>query len=99
MLLRNPKARGWVILGSIVYLLSPIDLAPDLLPLLGQIDDIALVALLFSELSKQIFEGWRGGAFADPSVSSTGPTDADRDYTQTVDVPATSGDRPADSAS
>ena len=45
--LRNPKYRWWIILGTLAYLISPIDIAPDFLPVIGQIDDPArtLVAL------------------------------------------------------
>ena len=50
--IRHPKYRWWVMLGTIVYLISPIDIAPDLLPILGQIDDVVLAGLLFTELSQ-----------------------------------------------
>ena len=30
--LRNPKYRWWIILGTLAYLVSPIDIAPDFLP-------------------------------------------------------------------
>lgn len=46
-LLRNPKYRWWVILGTILYIVSPIDIAPDFLPVVGQIDDF----LVFVNLS------------------------------------------------
>jgi uncharacterized membrane protein YkvA (DUF1232 family) len=58
-ILRNPRYRSWVIFGSLIYLLSPLDIAPDIVPLLGQIDDVALMALLFSELSKMLVESVR----------------------------------------
>lgn len=50
--IRNPKYRWWVMLGTIVYLISPIDIAPDFIPVIGQIDDIVLAGLLFTELSQ-----------------------------------------------
>jgi uncharacterized membrane protein YkvA (DUF1232 family) len=49
-LIRNPRYRAWVILGSLVYLLSPIDVSPDLIPLVGQIDDVVIMTLLLSEV-------------------------------------------------
>jgi uncharacterized membrane protein YkvA (DUF1232 family) len=56
-LLRDPRVR-WptklVPLFALVYLISPIDLAPDLLPVAGQLDDlaVAIAALeLFIKLS------------------------------------------------
>ena len=50
--IRHPKYRWWVMLGTIVYLISPIDIAPDFLPIIGQIDDVMLAGLLFTELSQ-----------------------------------------------
>lgn len=32
--IRNPKYRWWVILGTIVYIISPIDIAPDFIPII-----------------------------------------------------------------
>ncbi|MEC4986338.1 MAG: YkvA family protein [Oscillatoria sp. PMC 1068.18] len=54
--LRNPKYRWWIILGTLAYLISPIDLAPDFIPIAGQLDDIALLTLLVTELSQIVIE-------------------------------------------
>jgi uncharacterized membrane protein YkvA (DUF1232 family) len=53
-LVANPKYRWWVIGGTLVYLLSPIDLAPDFLPLIGQIDDAVVITVLASELMQTL---------------------------------------------
>ncbi|RCJ40213.1 hypothetical protein A6770_10735 [Nostoc minutum NIES-26] len=58
-LLRNPKYRWWVILGTLVYLVSPFDIAPDFIPVVGQIDDVFLLTLLVSEVSGLVIEGWK----------------------------------------
>ncbi len=50
--LSNPKYRWWIILGTVAYLFSPIDISPDFLPIVGQIDDVAIVTLLVAELSQ-----------------------------------------------
>jgi uncharacterized membrane protein YkvA (DUF1232 family) len=50
--LRNPKYRWWIILGSLVYLFSPFDLAPDFIPVLGLLDDTVILTLLVSEISQ-----------------------------------------------
>jgi uncharacterized membrane protein YkvA (DUF1232 family) len=42
-LLQNPKYRWWVVGASVVYLVSPIDLVPDLFPPLTYIDDTLLL--------------------------------------------------------
>lgn len=55
-IIRNPKYRGWVILGTFVYLLSPLDASPDLIPLFGQIDDVVLLTILFSEVYQMLIE-------------------------------------------
>ena len=46
--LRHPAAPGWLKLGTAaiaLYLLSPVDLLPDWLPLVGVVDDLVLVPL------------------------------------------------------
>ncbi len=52
--IRHPKYRWWVMLGTIIYLISPIDIAPDFIPILGQLDDVMLAGLLFTELSQMM---------------------------------------------
>lgn len=51
-LIRHPKYRWWVIAATLVYLVSPIDIAPDFLPFIGQIDDAVVITLLLSELAQ-----------------------------------------------
>ena len=44
--LRHPDAPGWLKLGTlglVVYLVSPVDFIPDVVPLLGVVDDIVLI--------------------------------------------------------
>ena len=51
-LLQNPKYRWWVVVASIAYLVSPIDLIPDFLPFAGLVDDTLIISLLVSEVSQ-----------------------------------------------
>lgn len=47
--LRHPLAPWWLkagTLGLVVYLVSPVDLLPDVIPVLGLADDVALIALV-----------------------------------------------------
>lgn len=47
-LLRHPRTPWWskaIVLLTLAYVLSPIDLVPDTLPLVGQLDDLALLML------------------------------------------------------
>ena len=50
--LRNTKYRWLIVLGSLLYLVSPIDIAPDFIPIIGWIDDGIIATLLIAELSQ-----------------------------------------------
>ena len=52
--IRNPKYRWWLILGSVAYLFSPIDIAPDFIPVVGMLDDAVILTLLVSEISQML---------------------------------------------
>lgn len=54
--IRESKYRWLIILGTLVYLLSPIDLLPDIIPIVGQIDDVVILTLLVSEVSQVLVE-------------------------------------------
>lgn len=54
--LRNPKYRWWMILGTLLYVFSPIDIAPDFIPIIGQIDDVVVLTLLVSEISQLLID-------------------------------------------
>lgn len=46
--LRHPDAPVWLKLGSaglVLYLISPVDLLPDVVPVLGMVDDLVLIPL------------------------------------------------------
>jgi len=58
-LLRNPKYRWWVILGTLLYFVSPIDVVPDFFPVVGELDDVFLMSLLVSEVSQMVLEGFK----------------------------------------
>jgi uncharacterized membrane protein YkvA (DUF1232 family) len=49
-LVSNPKYRWWVIAGTLMYLVSPIDIIPDFIPFIGEIDDAVVVTLLATEV-------------------------------------------------
>lgn len=55
--LRHPKAPRWLKVGSALialYVLSPIDLIPDVVPFLGVMDDLVLVPLAIRWLLKRL---------------------------------------------
>jgi uncharacterized membrane protein YkvA (DUF1232 family) len=43
---RTPKAAKWLPRFAFVYLLSPLDLIPDAIPVLGMIDDLVVIPAL-----------------------------------------------------
>ncbi|MCP9753551.1 DUF1232 domain-containing protein [Lacihabitans sp. CCS-44] len=49
-----------IIITAFVYFLSPVDLIPDFIPMLGFADDIALVTFVFNSVAEEIekFETW-----------------------------------------
>ncbi|MDS3860128.1 YkvA family protein [Thermosynechococcaceae cyanobacterium BACA0444] len=54
--LRHPKYRWLVIGASLLYLFSPLDISPDLIPIVGQVDDVAVIMLLASEVTQMLVE-------------------------------------------
>jgi uncharacterized membrane protein YkvA (DUF1232 family) len=83
--LRNPKYRWWIVLGTLAYLINPIDLSPDFLPILGEIDDIALVTLLVAEVSQIVIEKVK-----QRQMGTDAPPNADTSATNTVEVKSVS---------
>lgn len=54
--IRNPKFR-WIFIGaSLIYLISPLDISPDVFPVLGWLDDGVLITLLATEVSQLLIE-------------------------------------------
>jgi uncharacterized membrane protein YkvA (DUF1232 family) len=79
--IRHPKYRWWVMIGTLVYLISPLDIAPDFLPIVGELDDLMLVSLLVKELSDIVIEKFKSRQEQkDVTSTTTNP--------ETVDVPA-----------
>ena len=62
---RVPAAEKAMLIGTVVYVVSPLDLLPDFLPFLGQIDDLYLVAIVLLRMLSRtdpdvIDEHWDG---------------------------------------
>ena len=54
---RHPAAPAWLKVGAglvVLYLVSPIDLIPDAIPVLGVLDDIVLVPLAMRFLLQRL---------------------------------------------
>jgi uncharacterized membrane protein YkvA (DUF1232 family) len=63
---RVPTAEKALFVGAIVYVISPLDLIPDVFPFIGQVDDIYMVALSLLRLinrtdDRVVREHWSGG--------------------------------------
>jgi uncharacterized membrane protein YkvA (DUF1232 family) len=91
-LLRNPKYRWWVILGTLLYFVSPFDFLPDFFPIVGEIDDVFLLTLLVSEVSGLMIEGFKERkGNVDAKATKTASTVENSTSTgNTVDVDAVS---------
>jgi uncharacterized membrane protein YkvA (DUF1232 family) len=98
-MLRNPAAPALsklVALLAVVYIISPVDLIPDVIPILGWIDDgvitLLLFQLAFKLLPKEMYESLKaqfekkGGTVNDAAFKTTGPVKTKAD--DVVDVKA-----------
>jgi uncharacterized membrane protein YkvA (DUF1232 family) len=53
---QNSKYRWLLILGSVLYLFSPLNMLTDALPILGWIDDGMILTFLVAEVSQVLLE-------------------------------------------
>ena len=89
--IRNPKYRWWIILGSLLYLFSPIDIAPDFIPVIGWIDDTVILTLLIGEVSQMLTARLKSDAKSSDSAETyNATTNASTTGASTVDVDAVS---------
>jgi uncharacterized membrane protein YkvA (DUF1232 family) len=79
--MKHPKYRWVLIAGSLLYLISPIDISPDFIPIIGWVDDAVVASLLVAELS-QLFLAMLSGKQAETGSDNLDPSQT------TVDVNA-----------
>ena len=68
-LLRDPRvssADKAILAGTIIYVIAPIDVIPDFIPFIGQIDDSYLIAISLLRLLNRtsrtvVLDHWKGG--------------------------------------
>ena len=53
---RVPKGTVAAIIGSLLYVLSPVDLIPDMIPVIGYLDDAAVLALCLKFVKHDVDE-------------------------------------------
>jgi uncharacterized membrane protein YkvA (DUF1232 family) len=73
---RVPAKERLLVAGAIVYAFVPLDLIPDMLPFVGQVDDAYLIALSLLRLMtvtepRVVREHWRGGGDVVELVGAT----------------------------
>ena len=56
-----PKRSIVAILGGLIYFLSPIDVVPDFVPVLGFIDDVFILNLVYKQVIKdlELYKIWK----------------------------------------
>ena len=62
---RVPPSQKWLLAGVLGYLAMPFDVIPDFIPVAGQLDDVAVVALALRRLVRRsgsalVREHWSG---------------------------------------
>lgn len=74
--IRHPKYRWVLIGGTLLYLVSPIDISPDFIPILGWIDDGIIATLLVAEVSQLLLESLKRNQAntSDAPTANTQPT-------------------------
>ena len=88
--IRNPKYRWWIIGGSLFYLLSPLDISPDLFPVIGWIDDGIIATLLVTEVSSLLLDKLKAGKGSNPTDANTASNPEATVADKTVEVNAVS---------
>jgi len=73
--MRHSNYRWLLILGSLLYLLNPLDILPDTFPIIGWIDDSVVATLLVAEVSQLLLDRFKNN-----------PNSASNSETKTIDV-------------
>lgn len=55
-LIRHSKYRWVVLLGTLLYLVSPIDISPDVFPIIGWVDDGLIATIALTEVTQMLRE-------------------------------------------
>ncbi|MGB3652326.1 MAG: YkvA family protein [Rivularia sp. (in: cyanobacteria)] len=87
-LIRDPKYRWWVLLGTLVYFVSPIDVIPDIFPIVGELDDVFLLTLLVSEFSQMVIEGFKARKGVTDTDTGANASEQAGKSADTIDVDA-----------
>lgn len=83
--MRHPKWRWLVIGASLLYLVSPLDISPDIFPIIGWLDDSIIAGLLVAEISQIMMQRLKTAKTPTATDAAAPPPKA----SETVDVQAT----------
>ncbi len=91
--LKHTKYRWVVIFGTLLYLVSPLDISPDVFPIIGWLDDGIVASLLITEVSSLMAEQLQRKRKPGSTATETAETvifDADAESVPTITVDAVS---------
>lgn len=57
--MKEGRLSGWTwaaLVGALIYFISPIDAVPDFIPILGWLDDAAVLSMVVAQLRKELGE-------------------------------------------
>ena len=55
--LNHPQYRWVLVVATLVYLLSPLDISPDFIPIIGWIDDAVVASIFVASMSQILLSG------------------------------------------
>lgn len=64
--LRHSKYRWLIVAGTLLYLVGPVDISPDVFPIVGWIDDTVVATLLVTEVSQMLLEARKNNKKQEP---------------------------------
>ncbi len=88
--LRHTKYRWVVIFGTLFYLVNPFDFSPDVLPIIGWIDDGLIVSLLVTEVSQILSTELKRKSLFSRKAQTEVETVIDTENVKTINVEAVS---------
>lgn len=83
-LIRHPKYRWAMLLGTLIYLVSPLDLVPDMIPGVGWVDDGLIVTLAVTEVTQLLLDRKRN--LRQVAQTTRSSTNTEAPSTTVVDV-------------
>lgn len=64
----TPTSLKAIIIGGLIYMVSPIDLVPDVIPVVGLLDDASVIGIVFSQFARIMGTAAVAGAIATAAI-------------------------------